>query len=141
MKRTSGAVSASSRREFARPTLRGLAPTSTNDAAVMISAESSSVIHHWATIWSNASVTSTAAVVSAVILLKLTALTCAPGSAAMASSEFRARDVSASSVRSARDCTESAASTAAIRPPKATRRNATMKNSVASIRNAYRWRS
>ena len=72
----------------ARPTLRGLAPTSTKETPVMMSAGGE---QHAATMLSrrnvNASVTSTAAVVSARMRMKFTALTCAPVSSAIARSE------------------------------------------------------
>ena len=77
-------------RRCARPTLRGLEPTSTNETAVIASADSSSTHHRLRrTSSDSASVTSTAAVVSATTRTKFTALTWAPTSAAIAFSEHR----------------------------------------------------
>jgi hypothetical protein len=86
----------------------------------MIRAEYRSTSHTLSRKLTNASVTSTAAVVSAMMRMKLTAFTWAPVSSAMARSERRARESVARSATSARLVTPIAASTAAMSPPNAT---------------------
>ena len=62
-------------RAWARPTLRGLEPTSTNDTAVMMSALTSSAHHQSLNEYANDSDTRTAAVVSETTRMKFRALT------------------------------------------------------------------
>ena len=95
---------AAGRAACARPTLRGLAPTSTNETAVMISAASEQ-----RPTTARSKMTRTRASPAPrrssrrAMRMKLTALTCAPMSSAIASSErCAARLPSASSARSAR---------------------------------------
>ncbi len=62
-------------REWARPTLRGLEPTSTNETAVMMSALARRAHHQSRKLYANERDTSTAAVVSETTRMKLSALT------------------------------------------------------------------
>ena len=121
-------------RAWARPTERGLDPTSTNETPVMMSAAISRTHHHWSMTEASEIVTSTAAVVSLVTRRKFAALTCEAGSAAIASSDRRdaavGRDVDQVGRGSARP---SAASAAASRPPKATRSTATAMKTPISV--------
>ena len=75
MKRSTGAANTMMPLAWARPTERGLEPTSTKDVAVITSALHSSTSHHCANREANARVTSTAAAVSDTTRMKLIALT------------------------------------------------------------------
>ena len=133
MARTSGAVATISARGWARPTLRGLEPTSTNETPIMISALTPSTSHHASRMLANASVTSTAAIVSATMRRKLSAFTCAPMSLEIVSSRCGLLRSAASSTRSLRLSTPRAASIAAKRPPSTTSTKAVAKKTTVRI--------
>src|SRR5690606_14372143 len=97
---------------------------------VLFRSEASRTHHHSSKSSAKVRVTSTAASASENTRTKLIALMWAPLSAAIASSERFGRWVAASSERSLRESTESAASTAASSPPKATAMTATEMNSA-----------
>ncbi len=120
-------------RGWVRPTLRGLEPTRMNETAIMMSALTARAHHHSSMRRANARVTSTAAIVSATMRRKLTALTWAPTSFATARRVRGFFFCEARSTMSVRLTEPRAASMAAMRPPKATSRAATMKKTAVII--------
>ncbi len=129
--RMTGAAPRSRALACSRPRVRGLAPTTTYDTPV-ISTAAASIAHQMLLKRSvNATVTSTAAVVSARTRMKITAFACASGSAAILRSASALRSPAPSSARSAREVTLSAASIATIRAPNASSSAAAIRRSAA----------
>ena len=117
-----------------RPTVRGLAPTTTNEIPVIRTAAASMAHQMLSNRIVNATVTSTAAAVSARMRMNTTALACASGSMAILRSDAALRPLEPRSARSAREVTPSAASIAAMRPPNAISRTAATRSSAAVMR-------
>ena len=111
---------------------RGLAPTTTNEIPVISTAAASIAHQMFSNSRVNATVTSTAAVVSARMRMKTTALAWASVSSAIFRRAAALRPESDHSAMSAREVTPRAASIAAMSPPNATSRTAarSSRNSV-----------